>query len=279
MDIAAAIRSGTETLQRAGVEHARADCELLLAALLQCDRSRLFAHPEQLLSALQAEEYLCRVKARSERVPLQYLLGWQEFWGRRFEVDPDVLIPRPETELIVEAVLAQVAGDAAIADIGTGSGCLAVTLAAELPQSRLFASDVSPRALAVAARNAARHGVDNRIDFLQGSWLEPFRGTAWKLDWIVSNPPYGEFLSGPAVDPEVLYEPRQAVFAAGPALASYEPLAAAAQWLKPGGRIAVELGFGLAERVRDLFSAGGWIVEGIVPDLAGIPRCLVARRK
>lgn len=277
MDIAAAIRSGTDTLQRAGIEHARADCELMLAALLQCDRSRILAHPEQLLSPLQAEDYFLHVKLRGERFPLQYILGWQEFWGRRFEVDPDVLIPRPETELVVEAVLAEATSGATIADIGTGSGCLAVTLAAELPQSRLLASDVSPQALAVAARNAARHGVADRIVFLQGTWLEPFRETEGKLDWIVSNPPYGEFRNGPAVDPEVLFEPRQAVFAAGSALASYEPLAAAGEWLKPGGRIAVEMGFGQAESVRGLFNERGLIVEEIVPDLAGIPRCLVAR--
>lgn len=279
MDVATARRAGAEILRRAGIEQPYRDSELLLAHLLGWNLARLLAHTEKGLSKAEQGRFFRLIKLRSGRYPLQYIVGSQEFWGRRFDLTPAVLIPRPETELIIERVLNEKRRLAAIADIGTGSGCLAVTLAAELAGIQVVASDVSQMALDVAAHNAYSHGVSRRVRFLRGVWLEPFRlvDPPLRFDWIVSNPPYGSPHERRSLQPEVLFEPPASVFAEGAEENSYEALARSApSFLEEDGRLAVEIGFGSHGRVTEVFERNGWRVEQILPDLAGIARCLVA---
>lgn len=272
--IRAALGYGLERLN--GLETARRDAELLLMHVLGCGRAHILTYPEAQLTPEQAATYEAWLVRRARHEPVQYIVGEQEFYGLKFRVTPDVLIPRPETEHLVEALLALVPHDApiSIADVGTGSGAIAVALAHALPEARLTALDLSPAALAVAERNAITHGVAERIRFLQSDLLAAVRGESF--DAVVSNPPY-------VADSEVLeaqvrdYEPAGALFAGPRGLDIYERLIPQA-WavLKPGGWLLMEIGYGQREALASLLE--GWSEVSFVADLQGIPRVVCARR-
>jgi release factor glutamine methyltransferase len=289
-DVRGALAQGIARLEAPGVPSAAAlAAELLLLHLLGRDRAWLYAHPENTLSEAQLADYKNLIERRATGVPVQYLTGRQEFWGLEFEVNPSVLIPRPETEHLIEVALARLGerrgAPLSVADAGTGSGCLAVALARELPLARIVATDISSEALAVARRNAARHGVSGRIEMLQMDLLQSYlqadgpQGTVF--DFIVSNPPYVGQADRPSLPHEVAqHEPHQALFAGEHGLDIYPQLIAqAAKLLRPGGLFVVELGYGLAERVGALISEHPyWTRVRVTDDLAGIPRVLAAER-
>jgi release factor glutamine methyltransferase len=274
-----ALEFGTEFLYEKGAAQPRLDVEVLLAAALGADRAFLFAHPEQPLSRKQEDMLRAWLGPRGEGRPLQHLLGRQEFYGRDFAVTPAVLIPRPETELLVEAsleLLRQDRGGGRALDLGTGSGCIAVSLACEIAGLQVTATDVSSAALEIARRNAERYGCSGRIEFLQGDLLEPVRERAGCYDLVVSNPPYVAY-GCPSLEPEVArYEPPEALFAGNTGLEIYDRiLEQAAAVLTREGRLVLELGFGQAGQVAQTGLRFGWTIEELLKDPAGIDRCLV----
>jgi release factor glutamine methyltransferase len=262
--------------------------ELLLMHVLGKDRAFLYAHPEYALDADQAARFSELIEQRAAGMPVQYLTGRQEFWGLEFEVNPSVLIPRPETEHVVEVALARLGARRAdpltVADAGTGSGCLAVALARELPQARILATDISTAALEVASRNAARNGVAARIEFRRANFLRTYwpdaRPAKRCFDLIVSNPPYIGLDEAASLPREILeHEPREALFAGAEGMDAYPRLIAQAESLmKSGGWLIVELGHKSAPRVAPLLQNASWLDAAIERDLAGIDRVISAQR-
>jgi release factor glutamine methyltransferase len=271
----AALDGGRERLGRAGVPDPLREAEILLAAALGVSRATLHADPPEADPA-RMDRYGGFLARRERREPAAHVLGRCEFLSREFAVTPDVLVPRPETEHLVEAALAEMPGDRAVlaVDAGTGSGCIAVSLCAERPRARVLALDRSAAALAVARGNAVRHGVAGRVRFLLSDHLAAVRGP---VDLVVSNPPYvGE---GETVDPEVLREPREAVFAGPDGLEAYRALApGAARVLRPGGLLLVETPGDRIEEIAAILRAAGLAPRPPIPDLAGRPRVLGAGR-
>jgi len=286
--------------------------ELLLMHALGRDRAWIYSHADESVDRATAERFLALIARRATGEPVQYLIGKQEFWGLEFEVTPAVLIPRPETEHLMEVALARL-GERGIkihmdtgapreklqvADVGTGSGCLAVALAWELPHAEVFATDISAPALEVARRNAARHGVVERIHFLQCDLLSslayadpsnlgarhsvPASGQdVSHFDLIVSNPPYIARNDAALLEREVRdHEPHSALFGGPTGIEMYQRLIDQARdLLRDRGILVLELGFDSAEQVRKLFDARhGWTNVAITMDLAGIPRVLAAER-
>jgi release factor glutamine methyltransferase len=221
-------------------------------------------------------------EARATRRPLQHLTGTQAFWRHDFLVSADVLIPRPETELLVEAGLAALrdASRPTIVDVGTGSGCIALSLAAERPDAVVHAVDLSPRALTVAQENARRFGLVDRVRFHEGDLLAPLRSLAGVVDLVVANPPYVDSGEADSLAPEVREnEPALALFAPDDRYSVYRRLAPeAAAGLRPGGTLLLEVGFGMANEVRGICESAGLTVTRVLDDLQGIPRAIVARR-
>lgn len=265
---------------------ARRDAELLLLHLLGRDRAWLLAHADDLLPDEYAAPYAQRLARRARQEPVQYIVGEQEFWGLKLRVTADVLIPRPETEHLVEAALARLpkGQPAKIADIGTGSGAIALALATERPEAQITALDQSPAALSVARENAQRHGVAGQIRFLTSDLLAAVSGERFTM--IASNPPYipsGERLEAQVRD----YEPHCALFAGEDGLAIYRRLIPEA-WaaLEPGGWLLLEIGHGQRDAVAALlsdwsgsaWSGSDWFGIEFLPDLQGIPRVAVAQR-
>lgn len=225
------------------------------------------------------------VARRVSREPLQYLLGTQEFCGRDFAVTPAVLIPRPETELLVEQVLCQVAVNqqATVVDVCTGSGCIAVSIARQRPRIRMVATDISNDALVLAQENAFRQAVADRIEWLQGDLLEPVAGKSMegRIDVIVSNPPYIAERDWAGLQPEVRqFEPRHALVAGPNGTEFHERLLrGAARYLVPGGVLLMEIGAGQAPAVRELIDrVGGYESVRVLPDAAGIERVVIVER-
>ena len=265
-------------LAAAGIEDARSEAWLLLAAASGRARAALMAGSDSLSSAQEAR-LDALVRRRCAREPVAYVLGEKEFWSLRFEVGPAVLIPRPETETVVEAVLAQLPDRERrlrLLDLGVGSGCLLLALLSELPRATGFGIDDSSAALAVARRNAHRLGLAARASFRQGRWGE---GVADRFDVVVSNPPYVAESEWAALQPEIReFEPRAALVAGPDGLASYRALAPdCARLLAQDGLCALEIGFGQGDAVAALLAAHGLVVVERLRDLAGIERCLVAR--
>jgi len=266
---------------------ARSDAELLLLHSLRISRATLLAHPGREVSAREQAAFQALIDRRMRCEPVQYITGRQEFYGLLLEVTPAVLIPRPETEHLVEAVLHLLPADrpVRIADVGTGSGAIAIALAAHLPQARITALDLSTAALGVAAANAATHGVEGRIQLLHSDLLTALesespatQGEAHSFDAIVSNPPYVPESDGPGLHPQVRdHEPATALFAGADGLEIYRRLIPQA-WiaLRSGGLLALEIGHGQRNALSDLLS--GWIEVHFHQDLAGIPRVAVARK-
>ena len=268
-------------LDAAGVDTPRLDAEVLLGHVLGVTRGWLWAHPECEVPAKAVARFRELLARRVRREPLAYLLGEWEFYGRPFYVTPDVLVPRPETELLVEAVAAgaRARRAACLADIGAGSGSIAVTLALEAPDARVFAVDLSPRALAVARRNAERHGVADRIILLEGDLLAPLRAAgAAPLDAIVANLPYIAEEEYPTLMPEVReYEPPLALRAGEGGLALvFRLIREAPPLLADDGLLAMELGAGQAQRVLDALARAGWRSLRVIDDYSGIPRHVTA---
>jgi release factor glutamine methyltransferase len=269
-------------LMHAGIaaDEAALDVEVLARHVLECDRATLLTRARDPLPSAFDRLFQALVARRSSREPVAYIVGHREFWGLEFDVTPSVLIPRPETELIVEEALAALPHRIAvrhIIDVGTGSGCLAVTLAVEFPAARITATDISHDALAVAHRNAERHNTLGRMTILGADLLE---GAPASADLIVSNPPYVSARDAATLPPEVgRYEPASALYAGEDGLNVIRRLfASAPQHLATGGPLIVEFGFGQDAAVREIAQCTGWAVVRMRSDLQGIPRVAVLRR-
>jgi release factor glutamine methyltransferase len=273
MTVQTAILQGTAILEDSCVPVPRLTAEVLLGHAMRCERVYLFAHPEQELSEVEWLHYGRYLHERSGGKPTQYITKKQEFYGRDFRVTPDVLIPRPETEHVVEVALDVARGAARILDIGTGSGALAVTLQLETG-APAFATDLSPAALAVAARNAA--SLDARVEFVACDLASAV--AAETFDLVVSNPPYVPLRHREGLQREVRdFEPAVALFGGETGFELYDRIVAdAPRILRPGGWLVVELGFGCHEHLAELLK--DWRAFRLVPDLAGIPRVAAACR-
>jgi len=274
MTVGQALAWGIERLGR----ERRRDVELLLRNASGWNRAFVLTHEDSVLSEESRQAFCGMIERRTLDEPVQYILGKQELWGLEFAVSPAVLIPRPETEHLVEAVLERVSKDelAYIADVGTGSGALAIALATELPRAKFLATDVSSEALEVARANAARLGALERIEFTECDLLpSQLRG---ELDVVVSNPPYVADTDRETLAREVReFEPAAALFAGADGLHVYRKLVPAAwQAIRPGGLLVLEIGLGQAARVRQLLE--GWDDVIVKPDLQGIARVVVARK-
>jgi len=278
-----ALAWGTEQLTSPGNPSPRLDAETLLSLAISSDRASLFAHPQKLVEAPALEQYVSWIEMRKNHYPLQYIRGSQEFYGRDFIVTPDTLIPRPETELLVETCLELCQdlpphyGSIQILDLGTGSGCIAISLAAEIPSSKILATDIDPHATQVARVNAERLLAEknNMVFFI--SDLGNCLSSGFKADFIVSNPPYVGWSEIEKVDPSViLHEPDRAVFSGDTGLDCFRRIfSESGQMISSGGSLLLEIGEGQAERLEKLGKEAGWQLTGSHSDLAGITRCLV----
>ncbi len=282
MTIAEAIARAAETLRRAGVPTPEMDAELLLRHVLRWDRARVLASGPSLLPPEAEPRFRALVGERASRRPLQHLVGTQAFWKQDFLVSPDVLIPRPETELLVEEALLFLSGRErpVIVDVGTGTGCVALSLAAERSDAEVHAVDLSPAALAVATANADRLGLRSRVSFHLGDLLAPFKALQGRVDLVASNPPYVDPAEREGLAPEVRdHEPALALFPPGDAFLAYRRLAPDAHaLLRPGGGLILEIGQGMEEEVARIVEAAGLRVVTIRKDPQGIPRTVVAVR-
>jgi release factor glutamine methyltransferase len=278
-----ALTSAITRLTADNVPSPRLNAELLLMFTLGCDRAYLFAHPERELTMKEQTRYQEALAERARGVPAQYITGHQEFWGMDLIVTPAVLIPRPETEYLIETVLTLAAdngkspNDLRIVDVGTGSGSIALALAKEFPQAEIHAIDVSEAALEIARANAARHQVEQRITFHQADLLTGLN--LGVFDFVVSNPPYVGESEEDQVQLEVRkFEPRNAVFAGHEGtevIARLIPQAESA--LQTGGWLVLEVSGTIADKVQKLLS--GWDEVRAIPDLQSIPRIVQARKR
>jgi release factor glutamine methyltransferase len=272
---------GRQRLRDTGIPSAEAELDgrVLIERLLRWDTARYFSHGDQDAPPPLVSSYRIVIERRAQREPVAYLTGTQEFWGLEFEVTPDVMIPRPETELIVETLFQDSArAPLRLVDCCTGSGCLAVAIARQCPNAWVVATDVSASALAVAARNITRHGMRDRIRLVRTRLLSGFRGP---FDLIVANPPYVPETDRASLPLEVVdHEPHLALFAGPDGLdVIRELLAQAPALLIPGGWLVFELGLGQMDGVADLIKAETrFESHGFRRDLQGIPRVGVARR-
>jgi release factor glutamine methyltransferase len=297
MEIRTALQMGIAQLRSANVSAYTLASELLLLHAITKERAWLYAHPEEHLSPEQETNFIKMIARRAAGEPVQHLTGHQEFWGLDLEVNSDVLIPRPETEHLIEVTLDRMAlrevragrpqttdgVGMTLADIGTGSGCIAIALAKELLQARFYASDISPAALAVAQRNATRHNVSNRIHFANSNLLEHAKAGERQpvlFDAIVSNPPYIGRREAASLDREVRdHEPPQALYGGEEGYEIYGDLIAqSAAHLMPGGLLVLELGYNSLAAVQSLLDSSDWVNVGVTNDLAGIPRVIAAER-
>ena len=330
MDVRTALKQGITQLREANVPSSTLAAELLLLHALGKERTWIYSHPEELVSEDDALRFDRLLTRRAAGEPTQHLTGKQEFWGLEFEVTRDVLIPRPETEHLIEVALDRLVvrelragrkqtltGEGLqIADIGTGSGCIAIALAKELPSATIYATDISAAAIAVARRNAARHSVSDRIHFLECNLLDgvlhraaagtnisdvgaqhaaPLQGTAAptavhrsrttdhaprSIDLIVSNPPYIGRREAATLMREVRdHEPEIALYGGEEGYELYaELITQSAAHLKPGGLLVLELGHDSLAAVQPLLEPSAWINVAVTNDLAGIPRVIAAER-
>ena len=271
-----------ETQLRAGPhpDRARRDAETLLLHLIGKNRAWLLAHHDDNFAGCKAIGYAALLNRRQKGEPIQYITGETEFYGLPFHVTPEVLIPRPETEHLVEKVveLLPLFPNPRVADIGTGSGAIAIAVAHEWPRARLTATEISASALELARSNAERTGFANPIRFLQGDLLAPISGE--RFDLIVSNPPYVPVSDRPSLSVEVRdFEPSLALFAGDDGLDIYRLLIPAAfTSLIPGGYLVLEIGFGQSDAVHTLLAAAGFTRIEFTPDLQGIPRVVASHR-
>ena len=302
-DVRSALKEGLARLRAADVPSSTLAAELLLMHVLGRDRAWIYAHPEYSLTPAEIESYFGLLERRSAWEPTQYLTGKQEFWGLEFEVTPAVLIPRPETEHAVEVALERLGEERGIrinmrtgtptptlriADVGTGSGCIAVALAHELPHAEIVATDISGEALKVAQRNAERHHVAGRIELIRSDLLGDLlarqrtdTGGTQLFDLIVSNPPYVARNEADQLPREVRdHEPAAALFGGPTGIEFYERLIdEAAEMLAARGILVLELGYNCADAVRAILTRQRiWANVSLTNDLARIPRVMAAER-
>ena len=283
------LREAISRLRAAKIPSHTLAAELLLLHATGHDRTWIYSHPDKTVPTELADKFFALIEKRIQGTPIQHLTGKQEFWGLEFTVSPDVLIPRPETEHLIEVALDRLAvrevcagrpprlsgEDLRIVDVGTGSGCIAISLAKELPGATIFATDISQPALATALRNAQKLGFANRLQFLESDLLGYFLATpSSAFDLIVSNPPYIGLREKSSVPPEVRdHEPATALFGGHGGYELYAPLISqAAQLLKPGGLLVLELGQASLPAVHPLLETPHWTTIGVTNDLAAIRR-------
>jgi release factor glutamine methyltransferase len=276
----------TQYFCRKGISQPRTDAEVLLAHVLKTERLQLYLRFDQPLQAWELVAYREAVRRRATHEPLQYITGRQEFWSLELEVAPSVLIPRPETEILVEKALALLKENGTahpwVLDLGTGSGAIAVALAHEHPQVRVLATDVSNAAIAVAQRNARRHYVADRIHLVAMDLCQALSTVDSTFDLIVSNPPYIASSDIPGLAPEIAhFEPRNALDGGSQGLDAIRSIVDQAHgYLKPSGSLLVEIGHSQAEPLRhQLATHPGYSTMEVIADYAGIPRVLHLRRR
>jgi release factor glutamine methyltransferase len=273
------LSNAEQALAGAGVSTPRLDAEVMLAAAMQRDRAGLYTRLGDTVDGEVLNRFRHMLRRRTERQPIAYITGTREFWSLPFIVTPDVLVPRPETELVVQAACELLAThrDPVVCDVGTGSGCIAIALARELPRARIVATDLSPVALQIARRNAIRHGVESRIRLV---CADLFGGVSGRIDFdlVVSNPPY--VAADVPLMEETSFEPRGALLAGASGLEVIRRLLDAVPLrLRAGAHFVMELGNGQADAVWQMALASGLSPVEIRRDLAGIPRALLARRR
>ncbi len=282
ISIAQAIQDAARVMRQSGVPDARREAGSLLVHVSGKDRTFLISHPEVLLTTEEWENYKDVVQRRASGEPLQYITGTQDFFGLEFIVTPDVLIPRPETELLVESALDLIRRQPAaeICDVGTGSGCIAIALAHELPQVSAVALDISQPALNVAQQNAERHGVRDRISFLESDCFAALPANT-VFDLIASNPPYVSAAALAGLQREVRdHEPPVALSPGRDGLSVIRRLLTdAPAFLKRHGYLLLEIGFDQGEALTRLVAAETWNLLDIRPDLQGIPRIALLQRR
>ncbi len=281
MKISDAIQEAAHVLREAGVPEARREAGSLLSFVLGKDRTFLISHAEDGLETEALERFRESVERRASGEPFQYIVGVQDFFGRQFRVTPEVLIPRPETELLVEAAIELASGsDPYICDVGTGSGCIAITLLCEIEGARAVALDKSPGALEVAKVNALNLSVSDRIVFTLSDCFESLDAGEYQFELIVSNPPYisGAMLAG--LQREVRdHEPHVALSPGPDGLTIIRRLLREApSFLKSGGHMIMEIGFDQGEKVTRLVDKCVWNLLEIRPDLQNIPRIVVLKK-
>ncbi len=282
MTVAELLAEAAHELRHRGVPAPEWDAERLLRHVLGWDRATIVASPGVPIGSEPERAFRTLVAERARRVPLQHLTGIQAFWKHEFRVTPDVLIPRPETELLVETALELLRGAErpVVVDVGTGSGCIALSLAAERPDAVVHAIDISAPALEVARDNAHRLGLEGRVSFHLGRLLEPVDGLEGRVDLVVSNPPYVDPSERLSLEPEVReHEPGLALFPPGDAAWIYRRLVPDGfAWLRPGGHMAVEIAPALEAAVARLFANAGFADVKSADDLAGRARMVRGRR-
>lgn len=280
------LKKAVPYLADAGIDTARLDAELLLAHVLGMDRIGLYVNFDRPLETREVDAYRQALILRARRMPLAYITGTKEFMSLEFKVNRAVLVPRPETELLVETAveklesLRESSESLRVVDVGTGSGVIAVTIAKKVPDAEVWAIDISTAALRVARENASRHSVSDRIHWLQGNLLEPLRRiSGFAAELIVANPPYVPSRDIGKDSPEVRWEPRVALDGGTDGLDFYRRLARTSRpYLVPGGWICLEIGYDQGQAVAELFeTAGGFAEVQVLPDLAGLDRIVVAR--
>ncbi len=281
MQLKQAVDAAYELFLQSDVPSPRLNAELLMIFTLGCDRAYLFAHPERPLNHEEYSRYQEAINERARGCPTQYITGHQEFWGLDLIVSPAVLIPRPETEHVIETVLelAQTHDPGVgmkIVDVGTGSGCIALALASELLSAEIHACDISAEALEIARINATRLGLEKRIQFRHSDLLAAY--TDEQFDFVVSNPPYVGESEADKVQKQVReFEPKIAVFSGWEGMDIYKRLIPQAhQALKPGGWFVTEIGYSIEEKVKSCLA--GWSQIQTKADLQGIPRVIAARK-
>jgi release factor glutamine methyltransferase len=270
--------------EKHGVESPRLCAEILLAHAMACDRIELYTRYQTVPTEETLRTFRAAVREAADGKPIAYLTGTKEFFALEFEVTPDVLIPRPETEVLIERTIDLLRHDQhhkhTILDVGTGSGCIAISLAKHLPQVAICASDVSPTAVEVARRNARRHGLLERIEFRVGDLFEPW-GSERRFDVIVSNPPYVAESDAASLPANVRdFEPREALFAGDDGLLVVRRLIAEApQYLRPGGRLLTEVAYNQSGAVRGLLDESAWSDIVTYRDALGHERVVHARHR
>jgi len=281
------IRWADEFFRGKGLATPRLDAEVLLAETLGMDRVGLYTHFDQPLQTEELARFKKLIRRRLQHEPVAYIIGQREFWSLTFKVTPDVLIPRPETEILVAEALKVFSGpeqterNFRILEIGTGSGAISVALAKELPAALLVATDLSEKALSIAQENALRHGVHQRIHFLQGDLFHPLaEGSAFEL--IITNPPYIAHDDFPSLPPEVRdFEPRVALDGGKDGLTFFRKvLPRVGEFLRPEGWFLAEIGAGQEQKIRQIAQENREFIScDFVPDLSGIKRVFKARKK
>jgi release factor glutamine methyltransferase len=281
ISIGEAIKDASLSLREAGVPEPRREAGSLLAFVIRTDRTFLISHSEDLLQAEQFSRFREVVERRSLGEPLQYITGLQDFYGREFRVSKDVLIPRPETELLVESALLLLnESNSIVCDVGTGSGCIAVTMLCERPDLRGVALDVSEVALEIALQNALRWEVQDRLNFAISDCFDGLAPDQNQFDLIVSNPPYVSAGAIPGLQREVKdHEPRIALSPGPDGLAVIRRLIQdAPRFLRNDGYLLLEIGFDQGEAMQQLVDPSSFELIEIRPDLQGIPRIVILRK-